>query len=127
MYFSAEFGNPKAFYGNIQLGQFAPFQQIWGAWQKRKRVHEQAPHEYEPEPHIITQLSQQLVIIPDVSATLETIRRLKTELANHEDVTSRNQIREQLIAARAEKEKSFKIIARQTREDDEEAAFILFQ
>lgn len=131
MVYCAEFGNPKSFYGNIQLGEFTPFQQIWGAWQRRKRVHEDLPQHqgHEPEPHIVTELpgrQEQLVEVPNVSANLETIRRLKAELANREDTAGRQIIRQSLENARAEKENAFKLRAKFAREDDEEAAFILF-
>ena len=116
MTFSAQEGNPLAFYGNILLGSFTPpFSNAvaipYGAW----------PYD-EPANEVMLTNHDRLEVPKVAVDNIAIIRRLKAELRVEEDTARRNELRRKIAKARKEKELAF---ARLASDEDDEETFIM--
>lgn len=120
----AVYGNPRSFYGNIQLADAPKPLNNYGGWPKGREKYPPIQDTAYREPEeVVLETVEPHIEESNVKDNIAIIRKLRAELAATEDTALRIAIRDKIEKEKQEKIRKFKLAAQR---DEEEAMFILF-
>jgi hypothetical protein len=113
----AQYGNPRSFYGNIQLGAAPLPLQVYGAWPEERPAQQgMLVSDWQDAPEVVHDYAA------EIAARIATIKSLKGDIERQLDAQERNRLRGLMAAERDAKERAFKLKALV---EEEESLFIL--
>lgn len=117
--FSAQYGSPQAYYGDIQYGRWEPYQEPYGAWPESTPIQQGMLTSDWQEEQVIQPVIDTSI---QIAANIAIIKKLKQELLTTENTDIRQRLRDDIEFARLAKVKAFKLAAQI---DEEESTFLL--
>lgn len=121
----AQYGSPRAYYGNIQYGAAPKLFQVYGAWPEERPVQDGmlvGDWQTKNESGAQEMPPARAGYAEEIAARIEIIRNLKAQVDEEHELKAKNQLREQLRIEREAKERAFKLKALV---EEEESLFIL--